>query len=44
MESQVRILELEAKLVQERTHLAQLRREHYQLAQIIESDSNSVDK
>uniref|UniRef100_A0A1I8ED39 I/LWEQ domain-containing protein n=1 Tax=Wuchereria bancrofti TaxID=6293 RepID=A0A1I8ED39_WUCBA len=44
MESQVRILELEDRLVRERTHLAQLRKQHYQLAQIVESDSGSADK
>ncbi|KAM3722995.1 Huntington interacting protein related [Dirofilaria immitis] len=44
MESQVRILELEDKLIRERTHLAKLRKQHYQLAQIIENDSASADK
>ncbi|CAG9532817.1 unnamed protein product [Cercopithifilaria johnstoni] len=44
MESQVRILELEDKLVRERTHLAQLRKQHYQLAQIAENDSISADR
>lgn len=44
MESQVRILELEDKLVRERTHLAQLRKQHYQLAQIVENESGSADK
>jgi len=32
MESQVRVLELEASLSQERLRLAALRRQHYQLA------------
>uniref|UniRef100_A0A1I7VS66 Huntingtin-interacting protein 1 n=1 Tax=Loa loa TaxID=7209 RepID=A0A1I7VS66_LOALO len=44
MESQVRILELEDKLVRERIRLAQLRKQHYQLAQIVESDSGSAEK
>ncbi|VDN01403.1 unnamed protein product [Thelazia callipaeda] len=45
MESQVRILELEDKLVRERAHLAHLRRQHYQLAQIVENtDSTSENK
>ncbi|KAK6102054.1 ANTH domain family protein [Brugia pahangi] len=44
MESQVRILELEDRLVRERAHLAQLRKQHYQLAQIVESDGGSADK
>ncbi|KAL4003324.1 ANTH domain family protein [Acanthocheilonema viteae] len=44
MESQVRILELEDRLVREWAHLAQLRKQHYQLAQIVENDSASADK
>uniref|UniRef100_A0A8R1TZK2 I/LWEQ domain-containing protein n=1 Tax=Onchocerca volvulus TaxID=6282 RepID=A0A8R1TZK2_ONCVO len=41
MESQVRILELEDKLIRERAHLSQLRKQHYQLAQIVENNDNS---
>ncbi|VDK76351.1 unnamed protein product [Litomosoides sigmodontis] len=44
MESQVRILELEDKLIRERTHLAHLRKQHYQLAQIVESNNVSAEK
>lgn len=42
MESQVRVLELEDKLTRERAHLAQLRKQHYQLAQIVESENGST--
>ncbi|VDN27325.1 unnamed protein product [Gongylonema pulchrum] len=41
MESQVRVLELEDKLTRERAHLAQLRKQHYQLAQIVENEDGA---
>jgi huntingtin interacting protein 1 len=42
MESQVRVLELEASLDQERLRLAALRRHHYQLAGEVEGWDTEV--
>jgi huntingtin interacting protein 1 len=42
MESQVRVLELEASLDQERLRLAALRRHHYQLAGDVEGWDQKV--
>jgi huntingtin interacting protein 1 len=42
MESQVRVLELEASLGQERLRLAALRRHHYQLAGEVEGWDQEV--
>jgi huntingtin interacting protein 1 len=42
MESQVRVLELEASLDQERLRLAALRRHHYQLAGEVEGWDKEV--
>jgi huntingtin interacting protein 1 len=43
MESQVRVLELEASLDQERLRLAALRRHHYQLAGEVEGWDQEVN-
>lgn len=43
MESQVRTLELEAKLNKERARLAQLRKQHYHLASQVTNENGSSD-
>lgn len=42
MESQVRMLELEAELTKERARFAQLRKQHYHLASLVANENGSA--